>query len=750
MVEARNRCRWLLAHAAGAALLVPAAPAAAKEGSLYSGPGPRPGPDLLYAKPAKAPQLKNTGPWRARPILISGASAYRKGEFLYQDYLYDDHGAQGTARDADDPRSGSDSFSGSNGTYTYPSDPDYAFNAADLVEFRVKPRRRHTAFRVTLNTMLDPELVGITIALGDSASPQELPHDANATAPARRFLTIHGDEAELVRAGAEAKAGTRGPDPKLNVSPRRNQVTVRVPHSAWNPRSRTVRIAAGVGLWDAAADAYLLPASNSNATTPGGAAGLAQPTAFFNVAFRPDEPYQKVFPFDTVLSDPAWWRDRLQGEALKTGDLGAFHADVDFGKLRRGVRDDMRDEPGGVPTHGPMNRVLSSRFRTGEGQDWSQGCGQPEDCVGEFVGRLQPYAIYVPDRPPPAAGWGSTLLAHSLGASYNQFSGNRNQSQLGDRGQGSIVFTPEGRGPDGWYWGHAGADSFEVWADVARRYPLDPRSSAISGYSMGGYATYKFTTQFPDLFGAAQPVVGPPGLGVWAPPADPQPGGAASNTNRMLASVRNIPFLIWNGTVDELVPVAGATAQAQTFDDLDYRYEYDLFTTSDHFALAVNDQYAPAAEFLGKARVNRNPAHVTYVVNPAMDFPELGTAADHAYWLSKLRLRDGDGAAPLGKVDAVSHGFGEGDPVAGATEPGPGALTGGNIGPMAYVSQSKAWGEAPAVPAQNRLTLDLENLKRVVVHVKRARLSCDPDLDVTSDGPAKLRLAGCGRTVEVG
>ena len=163
----------------------------------------------------------------------------------------------------------------------------------------------------------------------------------------------------------------------------------------------------------------------------------------------------------------------------------------------------------------------------------------------------------MPKKPAPSRGYGLTLLLHSLGANYNQFSDNRNQSQLGERGPGSIVITPEGRGPDGWYYGHAGADTFEVWADVARHYRLDPGWTAISGYSMGGYGTYKFATQFPDLFARANPVVGPPGLGVWVPPAPPQPGGDASNTNRMLASVRNIPFLIWDGTEDELVPVAG-------------------------------------------------------------------------------------------------------------------------------------------------------------------------------------------------
>lgn len=51
-----------------------------------------PGPPLLYWPAADAPQLQNARPWRAAPILISGASAYRGGEFLYQDFLNDDHG----------------------------------------------------------------------------------------------------------------------------------------------------------------------------------------------------------------------------------------------------------------------------------------------------------------------------------------------------------------------------------------------------------------------------------------------------------------------------------------------------------------------------------------------------------------------------------------------------------------------------------------------------------------------------------
>lgn len=735
-----------LAIAASLACLValPGVASAAKS-SLYSGPAPRPGPDALYAKPKTAPQLKNHGIWTAKPILVSGASAYRKGEFLYQDYLYEDTGAKGSF-DPADPK-GSATFARFNGTYSYPSDPAYAQNAADLVELRVKPLDTETAFRLTFNSMTDPELVGATIAIGDSSEPQAFPHGANVAAPAQFFLTVHGHTADLLAAGSDEPVG---PAPKVKVSKHRAQIEIRVARSAWDPGSGKVRLAAGSGLWDVAGDRYLVPGPTASATAPGGSGTLADPPAFFNVAFRYAEPFQSVADTASIFTDPKWWRDDAQADALAAGDISPFSAEVDFAKLRAGKRDELRGKPGGVPLSGPINRILSSRYSFGQGADWGNECSGHDDCSSQLLGRLLPYSVYVPDKPRPKRGYGLTLLLHSLGANYNQFADSNNQSLIGERGPGSIVITPSGRGTDGWYYGAAGADTFEVWADVARHYRLDPAYTATSGYSMGGYGTYKFSTQYPDLFAAAQPVVGPPGQGVWVPPNDPTPGGAASNTNRMLASVRNVPFLIWDGAVDELVPIAGATAQAQTFDDLGYRYAFDVFPNADHFALAANDSYQPAADFLGTQRVDRNPAHVTYVVNPTMDFANRATVADHAYWLSGLRLRDGSGAAPLGKVDAISGGFGTGDPVAGATQTGAGTLPPGNLGALAYTERRREWGPVPKTAKSDTLELTLENLSRVVVSPKRAKISCDTVLTVETDGPVTVKLAGCHRKQSFG
>jgi predicted esterase len=729
-----------------AALAATPAAAWAAHHSLYAGPGPRPGPALLYSKPFVARQLTNAKPWTARPILVSGATAYRAGEFLYQDFLYDDHGARLTP-DPADPSAAGNLFSKPNGTYTYPTDPRYANNAADLVELRVKPLAKATAFRVTLNTMKAPRLVAFSIAIGGrKGHTYAFPRGANVRAPARFFLTVHpkpkgaGFAAGLVRAASGKRVA--GPAPAVRVDRSRRQIQVKVPHSDWNPQQRTVRLAAGVGLWDGKAKRYLLPQSSADATNPGGAGGSSNPAAFFNVAFRTHEPVQKPNEGTAVVTNAAWWRDRDQGTALAANDISPFSARVDFGKLHRRVHDDSA-----VPKRGPIDRILASHFETAQGVDFTQTClTASANCPGQYRGRLQPYAIYVPHRPRPAAGYGMTLLLHSLSAMYNQYLGTRNMSQFGERASGSIVITPEARGPDENYENYGAADVFDVWADVARRYRLDPAWTVISGYSMGGIGTFKLGSEFPDLFARAQPTVGD------------------ESNNDVLASLRNVPVLMWNNHGDELVDEAQYQATAAKLDSLGYRYELDAYQPCanpgcsplfpNHLQLAINDQFAPAAAFLGSARVDRNPAHVTYVVDTARSHANLGLVGNHSYWVSRLKLRDpsqtGTSGDPQGQIDALSSGLGRSDPPAALTQPGAGTLTGGRFGTLTFTSQKKTWGPPPPGAVLNRISITATNIGSASVDVARAHVNCSVNLQITSDGPIAVRLPGCNRTVHGG
>jgi hypothetical protein len=718
---------------------------ASVSGSLYAGPGPRPGPAILYEPPAVAPELTNIGPWRAKPILVSGATAYRHGEFMYQDWLYDDHGAHEVS-DPNYPGSTGDLFSKPDGTYDYPSGPGYDNNAADLVEFRVKPMRRATLFRITLNTLENPALIAFSIALGGKPGHTfPFPDGANVVAPATLFLTVHPGSggrlvADLVHAGSDKRV--KGPAPRVRVDLYRHQITVAVPHRTWNPRRRTVRMALGVGLWDASAGRYLLPQQSADATHPGGAGTAANPAAFFNVAFRSNaqEPLPAPTQGLTVVTDPRWWRDEAQGKALAAGDISQFYANVSFAKLWRRATDNSH-----VPRSGPIDMILPSHFTTGQGADFSSECGlqgasNPSSCVPEYRSQLQPYAIYIPRGHAPAGGWGLTLLLHSLSANYNQYSGSRNQSEFANRPVPSIVITPEARGPDQFYEGLGEADVFEVWAQVAHLYKLNPAYTDITGYSMGGFGTFDVGAQFPDLFARAQPTV-----------------GEETNT-AVLASFRNLPIEMWNTLGDELVGPEEYGPTEMQFEKLGYRIVFHLHQPCastnpsvtctplfpDHLELAVNDQYAPAASFLGRALVDRNPFHVTYVVDPARDAAKYGVVADHAYWISGLTVRS---SGSTGQIDALSHGFGLGDPTPSGAQSGTGQLTGGNLGTINYVSRTQTWGPAPTAARGDTIDITATNIATATLDPQRADVDCNAILHITTDGPLTVTLAGCNRVI---
>jgi hypothetical protein len=728
------------------------APAAASQGgsagtsSLYRGPVPRPGPKILYTPPVVAPELSDSGIWHAAPILVSGASAYRDGEYLYQDWIYDDHGAQ-EASDPNDPRSSGNLFSRPNGTYTYPTGPGYNENAADLVEFRVKPTSRATAFRITLNTLQNPQLVGFTIAIGGRRGhPLPFPYGANVKAPASLFLTIHPAGKKLVATLAHAASGkaVAGPAPAVHVNRSRHQVTVLVAHRAWNPGRKTVRLAMGVGLWDSAANAYLLPQQTASATVPGGAGSATNPPAFFNVAFRSNrqEPVPSPDAGLNAIASARWWRDAAQGAALASGDISRFYAKVSFAKLARRVSDSSQ-----IPRTGPIDRIMSSHYQVGQGEQFASQCGlqgssNPKSCRPEYLGQIQPYAIYVPKGHTPRGGWGLTLLLHSLSANYNQYTATRNQSQFALRSRPSIVITPEARGPDQFYEGLGEADVFEVWNTVAHLYRLNPSLTDITGYSMGGFGTFDMGSQFPDLFARAQPTVG------------------EETNNNVLGSLRNLPVLMWNVHGDELVGDQAFLATAHKLEQLGYRVTLHAHlpcastgsslcspVIPDHLELAINDWFKPAADFLGTVRVNRNPFHVTYVVDTARDSSTYGIVANHAYWASGLRVRQ---AGTLGTFDAVSHGFGLSDPKPSGVKDGTGALTGGHLGPLHYTSETQTWGRAKHTHRSDSITITATNIARAIINPGRARVDCQAKLTIHSDGPIKVTLTGCSRTVSAG
>lgn len=675
---------------------------------------PRPGPAILYAAPARAPQLENApgSAWHAAPILVSGSSAYRRGELLYQDYLFDDRGA--------------------GSTYTYPTDPRYARDAADLVEFRLKPFASGLLIRLTYNAMIDPSLVASTIALGDSAASYPLPFNAGAKEPAQYFITVHGTTVVVTDAATGQQLDVPGAGARVDLS--RRQVQLFVPGSVINTDTVSLlRVASASGLWDTANNQYLQPVPGAATATQPGANGTTG-SALFNVAFR--------------FGETGEWRDAKQAAALKTGDLSSFFANVDLAKLRARVTDDMPDQPQGVPTHGYEDRIYASHFEDIQGRGAQPGtryCHEPcwpATGTPDYGSQLQPYALYVPDMPAPAQGYGMTLNLHYCGGNYNDPP--PDDQALADRGTGSVVLTPEDRGGCYWYWSEAGADTFEAWADVGRHFHLDPRYNAISGWSMGGYGTYKLAAQYPDLFARALPDIGCVSAETgWPGEPFPSISGPDAEIVNLVPSYRNVPIFSANANADTLCVTSSQLEVFTRLYSLRYRYDWREYTGG-------HGPYYPTAQesaaFLGDARVNPNPPHVTWVLDEAMNEPQWGLTSNHVYWLSNVQLRDATGSLgpELGEVNAFSHGFGLADPVSN-----PPQTTSGTSGSFVYTGQVRTWQAPTPIAATDEIDLRLVNIGAVTVNVLRAHLDCGARVNVRSDGPTRIRFAGCRRDVTV-
>jgi len=733
-----SKSRTVVAVAGLLAVLAPLGTLAALPDSLPSvTSGARPGPDVLYAPAPAAPQLENRSPrFAAPPLLVSGQEAYVSGEYLYQDFLYDDYGS-------DTDGAGAQPLSPRAGNIDYPTNTArYGNNAADLVELRIAVTPTDVAYRITLTTLLAADTTIVALAFDTDANvltgAATLPRDPGAPFPGTdEVITVWGTGAEHTRfplAGAPVTTALTD----LTTDLEANQITLVVPRTVSDPHG-TWRAAIATGLYDTASGGWLRPQQNATATQLGGAGPLdPQPAGILNLGFRFGEQFVNCpNPPNTQQCDVP--PDTTQSAAIRNKTPTSFAHDVDFTKLDNGVSEST------IPATGLQIRIFPSRLDLGEGRNQLGLGGVDYGVFPQYLGQLQPYSLYIPTSYVPGTPAGLTLLLHSLGDHYWQYTGSTMVQQIGEV-RDNLVVTTLARGPDGWYQHEAEYDVFEVWNDVAAHFDLDPTRVASSGYSMGGYATYRLGTLYPDLIGKAFTQVGPPGDGIWVPP-NPPTGGLNTLTNLWLENARNVPYLNVVASADQLVPLPGPNAQnlgapehgIRGFDQLGYRFRYLVFSPSDHLAqAAVGYNYPFAADFLGTASVDRNPPHVTFGYVPAADDNGLGLVHDHAYWVSELELADLNAGGDLGKavVDAFSHGFGVGDP---ASTPG---ATAGAVPPFTYEEFNRTWGDPPAIPVANNLDVRLRNVGSV--HVDVARAALDPgavltvNVDADDDGSVHL------------
>ncbi len=190
-----------------------------------------------------------------------------------------------------------------------------------------------------------------------------------------------------------------------------------------------------------------------------------------------------------------------QANTLAGGDVSKYSLSVDWQQL---AHREATPEP--QPT-GYSNRWYVTPLSLG------QGLVDPASSTlttPTYVGRVQPYAVFVPTTYKDGQPTRLTWILHSLGANLNQYGGvapSQLQEECQDRH--SICATTEAFAAGMWYYAEAEVDFFDVWHQLALAYNLDPDATVMSGYSMGGWASDKLPEEYPDLFAQSMALEGP-------------------------------------------------------------------------------------------------------------------------------------------------------------------------------------------------------------------------------------------------
>ena len=580
----------------------PAATTAVSSPAASASAGLPPGAPPAARRPAAQLPTAKEWPFPESFPRTSGTGRYAGGALLWSDFLYDDNGA------VSGPSSGESPGAYTFGTYEYP-EPKQAGNGADVFRAAVAYDGRATWWRVDWNTLVSPDVPAAAFGIDrDASGGPALPWGGNTGVSSSGL-----DHTLVVTAAGAFLDGRRVADTIIDRPTK--SFTVRLPIAVLRPGTQsTVWLAAGLANPEGNGFASL---GEEHRHLPG------QPNVY-NVAFRDyaDEPPRNNF-----------WFDMVQAQTLSrpNADVTPFALEVDWARLRTKTT---QPEPF---VRGWSNRWYVSAVEVGDGV--VTGLDSSVDREPNYLGRVQPYGVYVPRSYRHADPAGLTWLLHSLTINHNQFSATapRLIEQACEQRR-SICATTLGRGPDGYYRGVAELDFWEVWRELAATYTLDRDRTILAGYSMGGFGTFNFALDHPHLFA---------GMVILAASAD--------EDLPRLENARHTPYYHAHGVHDQLVPYASeARPTIERLDGLGYRYTFDTYPTKDHVAWSLEDSFDLAAQWMASKdrRRPRAPGVIRYRWFPQEVNRRLGIGPRGAFW---VRAAAKDRTAEQARVVAVSH-----------------------------------------------------------------------------------------------
>ena len=604
--------------------------------------------------------------WTGEAAMISNFGVYRKHEFIFQDYIHDDHGANTDGLDRVDLPFGTSGPDPNNptdvrmspapiinyaGDYLYAAPNNHMDDVADLIEFRVAADNANVYYRIQLADMTAPDSSVVGICVDEDLNPgtglATWPFGAGITTQlgCDHIYTVFGAGAFVTDAkGASTDLTKLGGAVATDVND--GFIDVRVPKSVADPGKGSWRYFVASGIWDAANQQWSaptpIPQQMNLPVTSGGRVGAPNVWDLLSNNHEPNSP----------------WNEEKQANDIINQTLLDDYVDVDFDRLANGG-----DDPDPQLT-GVIERIYRSQYptATGKGTDIVNNVGN------HFVyqGPYQPYAVVIPHDyyADPKRAFPFDVCLHPLGGNHNVevyyseslarpdynplvtgvipstgYLGFGQITALVDR-LDAVYTCTLGRGEGQGYQGTDGmVDALEVQDNVKRLYNVDDNRRTIHGVSLGAIGTWYVSRLYPDRYSAAMPYIFT---------SDLQGGTTAAPT---LANLYNLPVTYALGTADEFAQGTQGDAEADQMEGFGNEYFFLHYLGGQHEG-RIESEFLPFVLQLAysKTRVV-DPPRVKYVFDPAMFNAKIpGTGS--AYWVLGMKQRDT--AAGAASVDVTS------------------------------------------------------------------------------------------------
>lgn len=742
---------WLVALVLGCCPAVsPALPVQGFTLPVFRTQVPAGGGTAVVLHPAFDPARRVDGKlsdWTGGLPGFGGAEIYSRGELVYEDHIFD---AYGSANSYDASRMSVMDPLVSAGPEFYRLDPAYQYlpgefgvptgpleagtnygkdpmeAQADLSQVRLgtDPGRDLwlLARTTTMNDAHPATALLVLLRSGPVNGSHKVPFNSDlTTSKANIAVFLHGSYGAWVNLAHPSlvhvlPAGSVATDARGY----NNAIEARLPAWLLGGRRHQVGVAVAAGLADASGRAL--------ATLP------LQPNVA-NVAFRTHEPARD------------WW-DKDQALELYRRSIDEFVATANLDRMAAGASQRY------VPGPGYHDRIFTSTANISQEQGTN--------------GILQHYGVYLPSDYVPGRLTPTQYWFHFRGGNAH-IAAAVVPGVIWDMGEHehSIVITPDGRGEAGWYVGQSQDDVLQVWADSHRLLSIDRNRTYIAGHSMGGWASYLLPIEHPDWFAAAFPASGPVTqgayTGVYFKGCDKYTLGGDSPcftsandgkprdeyTEPLLTNLRWVPYAIYQGTNDELVPTTGVTLQVNRLRQLGFRYQYYLFPGQEHYGPPIADQWVQGADYEHRFVRNPDPPQVSYIRSMPFEHAietvnsngvHFHFPLDHAYWMSGLEpVNRKNGAAYFnGRSLAIpnpAHAL--------VPETSPPAAPEQNY---PYVMTGQAWraDESAPTPTSNAFDITLSGARAVTLDTRGMKLQDWRTVfgNVKTSAPLVLTLRG--------